>query len=303
MKYFSEIIKSSMEHYFGDNYQISVHRVKKNNGICKTGLNILEKGKNSTPVIYLDYYLEEYKKGRDLGEIYQTIIYEYELHKDDIAFGSSVMMDFENIKETICLKLVNLKKNQELLEEIPYIAFQDLAIIFYVTLTKVGENASITIDYHMLNSWNRKLAMDELYSLALVNTQRIFKEQVTPMEELIAEILNMRLERRPLINGREDKKEVFMYIATNMSKINGATVLLYPGLLKDFADKIEGDFYILPSSIHETIFIPADDGTRVRELAAMVKDVNETQVLPEEVLSDSVYLYSRQSDCISICSP
>lgn len=303
MKQFSEMIKNYMEHYFGGNYQISIRRVKKNNGVCKTGLNILEKGKISTPVIYLEYYLEEYKKCGDLEVICRDIIYEYEFHKDDVSFGSSVRMEFENIKETICLKLINLKKNQELLEEIPYIVFQDLAIIFYVVLPEIGENTSITINYHMMNSWDRNIAMDELYSLALRNTQRIFKEEVMPMEDLIAEMLNMGIENRPIISERGDKKELFMYVATNMSKLNGATVVLYPRLLKDFADKIEGDFYILPSSIHETIFIPADDGTHVRELAAMVKDVNETQVLPEEVLSDSVYLYSRLSDSVIICSP
>lgn len=144
--------------------------------------------------------------------------------------------------------------------------------------------------------------LDELYSLALQNTQRIFKEELIPLEELIADILKARPESEQVIRGIENKREVSMYVATNTAKINGAAVLLYPGFLKDCADRTGGDFYILPSSVHETIFIPADGKRQIQELAAMVKEVNETQVLPEEVLSDSVYLYHRQEDSITIYS-
>lgn len=64
--------------------------VRKNNGLCRTGLNIVEKGKSAVPTIYLDYYLEEYRKGRDLGEICLDMISVYEKHKDDVAFDSSI---------------------------------------------------------------------------------------------------------------------------------------------------------------------------------------------------------------------
>ena len=91
-----------------------------------------------------------------------------------------------------------------------------------------------------------------------------------------------------------------MYVCTNASKINGAGVILYENLLKDFAQKVGADFYILPSSVHETLLIPVSDQFDVETLKAMVCEVNMTQVAPEEQLSDQVYLYSRECDQIRI---
>ena len=41
-----------------------------------------------------------------------------------------------------------------------------------------------------------------------------------------------------------------MYVITNKNKVFGATAIIYPGVLMEFS-KQKGDFYILPSSIHE----------------------------------------------------
>ena len=48
---------------------------------------------------------------------------------------------------------------------------------------------------------------------------------------------------------------------------------------------------MLPSSIHETLIIPKDAGMEFKELEQMVQEVNQTQVAPEERLSDHVYEY------------
>lgn len=68
-----------------------------------------------------------------------------------------------------------------------------------------------------------------------------------------------------------------------MSGCNGKVDQLFP----------EG-FYILPSSIHETLIIPKDGAMTPKELGEMVREVNRTEVLREEVLSDRVYEYDRE---------
>ena len=72
--------------------------------------------------------------------------------------------------------------------------------------------------------------------------------------------------------------------------------MLYPGVLKAFAEKLEQDFYVLPSSVHETILVPAGKGTDKDTLREIVTDINRTQVAEDEVLADSVYYYSRSKD-------
>lgn len=51
----------------------------------------------------------------------------------------------------------------------------------------------------------------------------------------------------------------------------------------------KGDFYILPSSIHELICVSKDDVSDPECLKEMVKDVNEAEVKEEDQLSDYVF--------------
>lgn len=57
------------------------------------------------------------------------------------------------------------------------------------------------------------------------------------------------------------------------------------------AERVGGDFYILPSSIHEILLVKDDETFDINRLEDMVKEVNETQVAPEDLLTDSVYHY------------
>ena len=51
---------------------------------------------------------------------------------------------------------------------------------------------------------------------------------------------------------------------------------------------------MLPSSIHEMIIVPDSSAPSWRETAMIVKEINETQVREEEVLSDIPYHYKRK---------
>ena len=54
---------------------------------------------------------------------------------------------------------------------------------------------------------------------------------------------------------------------------------------------MKGDYFILPSSIHEVLLLRDDGNMDYRALEAMVREINATQVAPEERLSDQVYHY------------
>ena len=69
--------------------------------------------------------------------------------------------------------------------------------------------------------------------------------------------------------------------------------MLYPGVLKEMADRIGGDFFIIPSSVHEVILLPDTDKGLNEALKQLIWEVNRTKVAPEEVLSDALYRYDR----------
>lgn len=303
MEAFADTIKAAMEVTYGEDYRVSVQEVKKNNGLVLTGLTILKKDCNIAPTIYLNQVFEQYQEGRTMENICREIIGVYEEHKVHTDFDVSCVTDFAKVQNRICYKLVNAEKNEELLADAPHVMLEDLAVIFYILVSNDSNGTgTITIRNNMLSYWN--VDADTLYELALTNTQRLFRGLVQSMASVMTEILSHKLDEEcaeeffDMMVGEDDI--IPMYVCTNTAKLNGAGVILYQGLLQEFADRVGSDFYILPSSIHEMLLIPANEDMELEYLKDMVRTVNRTEVAPDEILSDSVYFYSRLTDRVEI---
>ena len=78
-----------------------------------------------------------------------------------------------------------------------------------------------------------------------------------------------------------------MNVATLDCKMYGAGLLYCEEFLKEMEKKI-GTYYILPSSIHELIFVPTYIGTK-DDLEMMVREVNASKVSEDEYLADKVF--------------
>lgn len=303
MEAFAGTVKTAMEVNYGKDYKVLVQNVNKNNGLVLTGISILKKDCNIAPTIYLNQVFEQYQEGRTMESICREIIRVYEEYAVHTDFDVSYVTDFAKVQNRICYKLINAEKNEALLTDVPHVMLEDLAIIFYILVSKdSGGTGTITVKNNMLSFWN--VDTDTLYQLALVNTQRLFRGTVRSMASMMTEILSHKLDEEcaqefyDMMVGEDDM--IPMYICTNADKLNGAGVILYQGLLQEFADRVGSDFYILPSSIHETLLIPANSDMDIEYLRDMVRTVNRTEVAPDEILSDSVYYYNRLTDRVEI---
>ena len=94
--------------------------------------------------------------------------------------------------------------------------------------------------------------------------------------------------------SRTDSGKFFeMYVLSNTERFYGASAILYPKILLQFARSIGQDFYILPSSVHEVLLLSKESGARRSDLNRMIQDINASQVAEEEILSDHVYILDR----------
>ena len=98
-----------------------------------------------------------------------------------------------------------------------------------------------------------------------------------------------------------DKDDPQIYILTNCYRTNGATALIYEKLLAQIADSFEKDLLILPSSIHEVLIIPVDHISKstLDHYATFIREVNETQLADDEILSDHAYYFQRATQMIT----
>lgn len=303
IKAFSKIVKAVMQQYFGTGYAVESYEVVKNNDLCLTGLIIRDESSNLAPAIYLEAYYEMYQNGESLENVCAEIIRVYEANRVTIDFDVASITDFNKVKDRICYKLVNAKYNEQMLEDVAYIKFHDLAIVFYLLVSNDADSMATTnIKTALLDRWN--ISKAKLFNIAVENTQKMFRGRVCSIEESMMEVFASQPD--------EEAKYIFydlfadaeamipMYVCSNSEKFYGAGVMLYNGLLKAFADKIGSDFYILPSSIHEVLFVPVTIGMNVEEIKHIVRDINAEEVEEDEVLSDNIYYYNRYLDHVGL---
>lgn len=200
-------------------------------------------------------------------------------------------MQKEKIKSEILFQVINAKRNRELLEQIPHEICLDLALVFFY----MEESGDCRKNIYLFNNEQMRqyeVTKEELRTWAMENTPRLLPVSFHSIREVLREF--------QLGNEAEKKAEqVPMYVLTNVRMFFGAACLFYPRVLASIANAVQDDLYILPSSVHECIILPASDTYTRDELEKIVCEVNVTQVPEQEILSDCVYFYQKDARKIS----
>lgn len=291
---FCQKVKRSMNTYAGEEVTVSVKQITKNNGVVLHSIIVNEKERNISPNIYLDDLYEAYESGETFRDIMEQIVHIYEESRMKKNIDMSFFLNYDCMKGKVVYKVIGYEKNKELLCQIPHIPFLDMAIVFYchVPEKEIGGSATILIYNNHLKMW--KVSKEQLYQDALKNTEKILPAQMLSAEDMMREILmNEKCGKSPEEAAAADK-DSRMYVLSNGKKLFGAAVMLYPGVLEQFAEGIGRNLFVLPSSVHEVILVPDDEKQESEELWKMVCEINATKVEPEEVLTDSVYYFSRK---------
>lgn len=291
---FKQTIMDTIQAELGSAFRIFIQDITKNNNTHLDGLTILSKKCNFSPTIYLNYYYEQFLQGTALSAICEEILTHYKQQVSHPFLDLSFFTDYQKVKKQIIFKLINYERNRELLKEIPHFRYLDLAIVFCCLLhSDTNGYGTILIHNHHLSFWN--ITADDLYTLAMKNTPILLNYDLQNMTDVLKNLFSADA----VLPDEFLTHPVSMYVLSNQTKLNGSGCILYCNLLAEISEKLDCDFYILPSSIHEVLLIPAKDKTSRKRLSAMVQEINETQLLQEEVLSDHVYYYSRKTKKLS----
>lgn len=298
---FTTLVRDEVEKRTGDCFRVRLNDVRKNNGVVLRGLTVMQDDSNISPTIYLNNYFEEYVNGRvTLVSVVNDVMDTYHRNKVNQSVDMRYFLNYDSVKQHIVYKLVNTEKNKELLEDIPHVEFLDLSIVFQCMIAQeeIG-TASILIHNVHLKLWD--VTVETLYQAAKENTQKLLQYEIKSMTEVLCEILEAENPEGFDYDecAAEFSDSVPMYVLSNKSRVEGAACMLYPNLIRDFAQAIGRSFYIIPSSVHELLLLPAGQDDESREIKDMIKDINDTQVSTEEILSYSLYFYDKEEGKIS----
>ena len=283
---FAAKVCAAVKEELGRKYKAEVKEVRKNNGILLHGLLISSKEQNVVPTIYLESFWEAYESGLSFEEVIRRLLCVYQRDTPQGIVDMEFFRHYEKVKDRVCFRLIGRSGNEELLKEIPYIEFLDMAVCFYYAYQGEGlGDGSILIYHSHIKMWG--VCTEDLFRQAQVNTPKLFPCECTALDEVLKEITG-----DDLFDREPSMPEPFpMKVLSNRQKVHGASSILYPGVLERLAANEGCNFYILPSSIHEVLLLPDKEEISADELKQMIFVVNSTQIAPDEVLTDSLYYY------------
>lgn len=296
---FKSNILERMKQLLEPDTTVSLQTICKNNGLKLDGLIISNKTSNISPTIFLNPYYEKQNFFPDFDAICQDIALTYRQNRATERIDAQFFTNYTCIRNHIAYRIIHYEKNKELLETVPYIRYLDLAIVFYCLLQmSESGNATILIHTNHLKLWN--ITTEQLYAQACRMTPQLLPYDFRNMTSVLSGLLHTPVP----VDLSNTKAASFcpMYVLTNARKLYGASCILYPGLLESISEKLDSDLFILPSSIHEVIVLPAANRSYSKELADMVAQINETELTTDEVLSSRIYYYSRAEQALGICS-
>lgn len=259
-----ELVKDAL----GD-VTLDFQTVQKNNAALH-GVVIKNTTENIAPTIY-------YNPDESAEIIADKIITAYK-SLPNFSIDPRQIMERDFILRNVRPQIVATKNNADYLADKFYNEFYDLAVLYRVWIN--SESSFVIHPDHLVMAG---IETEEIHSAALENLKK--DVDILPMGVML---------------GLPDDADCPFYIATNHNRSYGAAVILLPEVLKALAKRLHGDFWIIPSSIHEILAISAETCDDPVRLSGMICTVNAQEVDAQDQLADHPYFYNNERGMIEL---
>lgn len=276
---FKDVIVERIMEYLPENfkdYKIEISITRKTNEEKDT-LNLRSNKEGVamvSPNIYLDDLYKIFQECQDLDALLLDVVdkivhYTHQLNENQFD------LDLKSKKHLIIMNLVNTEMNKTLLETVPHREVLDLSIIYRVLMSRDDSGfGTILINHDIMEEL--QLTEDQLHQLAYENTERLLPVKITKVTDVF-------------------------FTLTNEYNVGGAAAMLYKHAAELLAEKAEGDFYVIPCSIHDVIAVPKKKAN-LKELVEMLARGNQVCAPGDAILSNSIYRYNQQKSSFQIAA-
>ena len=285
-KQFQKTLAAAVKEKSEETLEIRLQTVTKNNGVRRRAMEISGEQKGIYSSIYMEPYFNRYQNGVPVAQLADLVLEQCGTYRARCSMPENFFANYPDVRDRIYCKLVNYTKNRELLCQVPHLRWLDLALVcYYIVKPEIIQDASILIREEHLRCW--KISGEKLMQNAWDLTAKQMKPVFRPLSSVLKE---MHVEFIPEDDlDAQERGELFML--TNEIKTYGAVLIVDPDRQKQISKRLHGSYYVLPSSVHECLILPADGTEEESMLITMIREINRTQVAPQEVLSDNLYYY------------
>ena len=266
--------------------EVTIQKVEKLQGESYVGLSVRPEGKNAAVTMNLhelhDQVVENPKR---LAAVMSEFLSGLDKALEQIPqVDVKQFTEYENVKGNLMMQVIPVEPNKEKLEQIPHKTIEDIAVVYRIDVSDSRHhNASVLVTNQMMDQFG--ITPEQLHMDAVISQMETHPPTLKNMSEMMAE----------MSGGMMDMPESPMWVATVEGGLNGAAVVQIPEFMDQAAEKLGGNFFVLPSSIHECLFIKDDGEFQRPQLEEMVQSVNATEVSAADFLSDSVYHYDSEA--------
>lgn len=260
----------------------------------KVDLLVIQSSKtNIAPSFHVDGLYKGYlDRGMTMNDFMNELVVQYSEELEQMRSNDRVIdavYDFNRIKHQIMPRLINRSMSQDFLEHKVSYPIEDLSMTFYINL---GE-AVIHITDGLLKQWN--ITSETLRTTALSN--------LTPQTVGIMKLWEVVNQFMDPFEGMDDKtkelcKKLPLYTIVTRGGHYGAAGILCKELMDSLCKMFGENVLIVPSSSDEVIVMPESMGDA--DLAALIPQINLTQVEDDKVLADHPYCYSINNGLCSL---
>lgn len=207
------------------------------------------------------------------NEQYVLLVPEIEKTRSDPEFHIS-SEQYGKLLDQLRIKLVPTEYNQDLLKKAAHVEMEDLSMMVYAMAPQSdGSTKAILVTDAALDAMG--IDREQFLHDAIRASERNYPAQMTPLSSFLF--------------GYNEGPAAQIYVASMQDMTNGAGVIMYPDFMEKAAKELRGDFFILPSSVHEVLLLRDDSFFSLDHLKEIVHEVNRTEVAMEDLLSDNVY--------------
>lgn len=295
---FSAVVKDNIVSYIGEGLGNITPEIMVTTGINSDRHYISltsDLTPNIKPSIRLEEEYERYK-GQFNGNIDDSM--------NDLAekarksFRHPILKNFNEKfmdKSNIIPVLINTESNKKLLENVPHRDIEDMSVIYKFKVMDDDDYGfgTITIDNHLAEYRLSGVSEDELFDIAVKNQRASLPDKPRDLNEMIRSLMIADGMPEEVADMMAPQSIPGMYVLTNDRTSFGAAAILDADKMLDYREEIGGDFYIVPSSLHEVILLNkeiADSNGSVDEITEIVATINSNAVSEKDRLSNNIYV-------------
>lgn len=244
--------------------------------------------------IHTEELFENFEQGVSMENIADTVEREINKLKNAGFFNKTKDLDnYEKIKGDLFIRLLNRKQHQRELSRAIYRVIGDMAMVLYMQVGELdGCINSMKIRKECLEEW--ELDENTVFEAALRNTSLLSPPRIFMWEKLF---YNPDYDGESFMSPDHElvmeKNSIGICLST-ARRTNGAIAIFLPGVARRLAELLEGDYFIVFTSIHE-VMIHSVERVYPEDLENVLRQTLQVATPKEDYLTSKIYRYSQET--------